>query len=104
MGVNAGLYIIPARKFITAKTKGTWDRHRWDKCRPWFDLDKAWRQIGEVLKDRSDALGYAIDGDVRVCPNEPGFNFVSPPVVARIARELTDIPTAEILDDIEREF
>src|SRR4051812_5342648 len=103
MGLNAGLYIIPATKFAAAQAKGTWHRHRWDKCRPWFDLDKAWWQFDPVLKRRSIPLGYAIAGNIRLSPNEPGFNLVSPDVVAQIARELADTPTEGVVAEIERD-
>ncbi|MGE3809143.1 MAG: DUF1877 family protein [Gemmataceae bacterium] len=102
MGVNAGLYVIPARKFATAQQKVSWDRYRWNKCRPWFDIDKAWSQFDDVLKGRSDALRYVIKGDVRIARNEPGFNFVSPPVVGQITRELAAIPITEVFAAIER--
>ena len=104
MGLNAGLYIIPATKFAAARAKGTWHRHRWDKCRPWFDLDKAWWQFDPVLKRRSAPLGSAIAGNIRLSPNGPGFNLVSPDVVAQIARELAGIRTEEIVAEIERDY
>src|SRR5688500_7925137 len=101
MGLNAGLYIIPGNKFAAAQAKGTWDRHRWDKCRPWFDLDKAWPQFDQVLQRRPVPLGYTIKGDIRISRNEPGFNLVSPAVAAQIARMLADLPTEDVIDEIE---
>jgi hypothetical protein len=101
--LTAGLYIIPAKKFDAARVKGTWDRHRWDKCRPWFDLDKAWSEFDQLLKRRPAPLGCAIAGDVRVAGDQPGFNLVSPAVAAEIARALADLPVEEILGEIERD-
>ena len=83
MGLNAGLYIIPAKKFAAAQAKESWDRHHWHKCRPWFDLDKAWDEFDSVLKRRSASLACAIWGDIRLSPRGLGFNLVSPDVARR---------------------
>jgi hypothetical protein len=102
MGLNAGLYIIPAKKFATAQAKGTWGRHAWHNCEPWFDLDKAWFEINDILEKCGPPLAYAITGDLRPNPEELDFAFVSPDVVAGIAQALERIATEEIVDKIER--
>ena len=63
MGLNAGLYVIPAAKFAAAQAKGTWSRHAWHKCHPWFDIDKAWSEFNDVFQNWPP-LTCAIEGDV----------------------------------------
>jgi hypothetical protein len=103
MGYSAGLYVIPATKFAAAQEKGTWARYHWHKCEPWFDLGNTWYELNEVLQQRSTPLSYSIEGNVRPTPDELGFDFVSPDVVAQIAVALGRIPTEEVVDEIERQ-
>jgi hypothetical protein len=102
MGYSAGLYVIPAEKFATAQSKGTWSRHRWHKCRPWFDLGRTWSEFNDVFQQRSAPLSYAIRGNVRVAGNEWGFNFVSPDVVPQLAAALNALSREEVVAEIER--
>lgn len=102
MGYTAGLYVIPAAKFAAAQQKGTWSRHRWDKCRPWFFLSKSWYEFNKVLTQKPAPVCYAIDGIVRPNPDEFDFVFVPPEVVPEIASALDAIPIKGVLDAIER--
>jgi hypothetical protein len=102
MGLSAGLYVIPAEKFARAQQKGSWSRHSWHKCEPWFSLDRTWSEFNDVLEEKPAPLCYAIEGNVRPNPDALDFAFVSPEVVGRLARALEEMPVKEFLDDLAR--
>jgi hypothetical protein len=104
MGASASLYVIPAEKFATAQSKATWERHRWGRCEPSFDLGRTWQEFNDVFRQRGTPLSYAIEGNVRVAGNDLGFDFVSPDVVAKIAAALNALSPAEVVAQIERDW
>jgi hypothetical protein len=76
-------------------------RFRADAC--YFDIDKAWREFDEVFRGMSPPLDRAIEGDIPPEERAPeaidatSLSFVSPAVVAEIARALERIQPGEMV-------
>ena len=109
MGVTAGLCLVPAEEFVPREDGSVMPKLPKDAV--WIDLDKAWWEFGEVLRDMPEPLNLAIDGDL--CLEEKRsedsrkddatcLTFVTPGTVAEIARGLEPIDSDEIMEFLEQ--
>ena len=108
MGVNAGLWLVPAEEFGAGSS-----RPRIPRDGTWFDLDKAWSELREILCDLPTPLDEAIGGDLwpdgRLDDADgPGdgtwLGFVSPQKVSVLARALEELEPTELVNQIEARF
>jgi hypothetical protein len=109
MGITAGLCVVPAEEFVPREDGSITPKLPKDCA--WFDLDKAWWEFGEVLRDMPEPLNLAIEGDLCLEDSRSEDNrqddatrlsFVTPGTVAEIARGLEPIDANEIMEFLEQ--
>jgi hypothetical protein len=108
MGVTAGLWVVPADEFVPRDGGSVTPRLTKDGA--WFDLDKAWAEFDDLLREMPAPLDRAIRGDLwpegslyedNGREDATWLGFVTPKTVAEIAQALDHIEADEVVELME---
>src|SRR5438552_3304757 len=98
MGMNAGLWIVPAEEFIAREASRV--EPRLPKGGRWFDIDEAWYEFHVAFRMMPPPLDRVIGGDIwpeggldedNDSEDATWLGFISPPTVSTISHALERI-------------